>query len=261
MYSTQERPPRPSNLRSVRGPAEIAMKKMLPWRPAVEREAENSRYFGLPNTRRRREVKVKCDYVSHPQLQLRFRRVLRVLLVSAAMLLTVIAAPQPPIARAQTSLSGAAIRLAAGRLSSGTRWTVAAFSGGAAVRPCVLIRLSPLSSDIEDSEESDVRCQRPSLGNLDAFSLVDEFSDPKTTLLAIVMPPKAHSAWLYFNGQLKDRAVTFRQISESKATKSGLAPFGYAALAFSGDSCLSRLVLKDRDGKVLNAGERMHCRG
>jgi hypothetical protein len=79
--------------------------------------------------------------------------------------------------------------------------------------------------------------------------------------LAIVMPPTVRSASLYFNGQLNDRTIALRPLSRSKSGETGLAPFSYGAFAFSGDSCLGRLVLKGRDGEVLYAGERMHCRG
>jgi hypothetical protein len=99
------------------------------------------------------------------------------------------------------------------------------------------------------------------LENLDAFALVDEFSSPKATLLAIIMPTTVRSVSLYFNGQLNDRTIALRQISKPKGAETDLAPFNYGAFAFSGDSCLGRFVLKGRDGEVLNAGERMHCRG
>jgi hypothetical protein len=185
-------------------------------------------------------------------------------LAMSVVLLIVVVAISPAAALADAP-TGKRVRLAGGRLSSGFRWTVEAFrEGGAsgAARPCVSIELSPPHPEIADPEAGDVRCQRPSLENLDAFAVVDEFSSPKTTLLAIVMPPAVRSASLYFNGPLNDRAIALRQLPKSKGAKTGLAPFRYGAFAFSGDSCLSRLVLRGgRDGEVLYAGERMHCRG
>jgi hypothetical protein len=185
-------------------------------------------------------------------------------LMFVAALLTLVVAISPAAARAHAPSVGKTVRLASGHLSSGFRWTVDAFSGGGtsgAARPCVSIRLVPPRPEPADPEEGDVRCQRPSLGNLDAFALVDEFSSPKTTLLAIIMPSTVRFASFYFDGELTDRTITLRQISSSEGAETGLAPFSYGAFAFSGDSCLKRLVLKGRDDEVLNAGEPMHCRG
>jgi hypothetical protein len=203
--------------------------------------------------------RVRCLSRSHPPLRFSL-----LLVAVSVVLLAVAVAITPAAAQAHAPSARKTVQLAGGRLSSGFRWTVNAFNRGGpsgAARPCVSIRLSPPRPELADPEESDLRCQRPSLDDLDAFALVDEFSSPKATLLAIVMPTTVRSVSLFFNGELNDRTIALREISRSQGAETNLVPFNYGAFAFSGDSCLSRLVLKGRDGEVLNAGERMRCRG
>jgi hypothetical protein len=129
-------------------------------------------------------------------------------------------------------------------------------------RPCLDVSLepihrpsppNPLEISVGGSSCSGLR-PTPEL-----LSVVDELKRPKVTVLAMAFVPEVYSVTLYFNGHLEDRTVQLSLLSAYKATKARLAPFRYAALAFAGDSCVSRFVAHARDGGVLYDGGRMGC--
>src|ERR1700759_517778 len=81
----------------------------------------------------------------------------------SVVLLAVALASTPAPSQAHTLSAHKTVQLAAGRLSSGFRWTVDAFNAGGpsgAARPCVSIGLTPPRPELTDPEESDLRCQR-----------------------------------------------------------------------------------------------------
>lgn len=140
------------------------------------------------------------------------------------------------------------------------KWSVLAFSSGKpASRHQVCLQLNVHSVPPEEIEIplGEVACGsvRPFLN----IAVVDELEKPPTTFIVLGFPRQVASVSLYFKGPMRDRTIPLELLSPAQAHKTGLAPFRYFALAFSGRSCLSRFVTHARRGAVLDEGERMGC--
>ena len=152
----------------------------------------------------------------------------------------------------------ASVRLDSGRVSK-FKWSVVAFQNGSRSRPCIRINFDRLRHrnpvEIELGETS-CRPVQP-LPNL--LGVVDELDKPQVTVIALAFPPAAYSVSLFFSGNLKDRKMDLKLLSQYKAAKAKLRPFRYGAIAFKGNSCLSRFVTHSKDGTILDDGGRMRC--
>jgi hypothetical protein len=89
--------------------------------------------------------------------------------------------------------------------------------------------------------------------------VVDELDHPNKTVIAMAFPSTARTVSLYFQGSLADRMLPLKLLSKLKARKAGLQPFRYFAIAFEGNSCLSRFITHDQRGDILFDGGHMRC--
>jgi hypothetical protein len=141
------------------------------------------------------------------------------------------------------------------------KWDVLASEGGSRKRPCLKIVLERLRhrSPVE-IQLGEVSC-RPVQPLPNLLGVVDELDHPNVTVIAMAFPRAARSVSLFFAGKKKDRTMHLRLLSRYKAAKARLVPFRYGAIAFKGQSCLSRFVTHAKDGTVLDDGGAMHCQG
>ena len=141
------------------------------------------------------------------------------------------------------------------------RWKATVFgNGNRPFRPCVRVDLQParhpLPLDPTEVQVGETQCAP--VPNL--LSVVNELNRPKITALVMAFSREARSVSLYFNGQIEDRTIPLDGISARKARRIGIAPFSYMAIAFSGNSCVSRFVTHAKSGVILEDGGHMQCR-
>lgn len=149
------------------------------------------------------------------------------------------------------------------RLGSGSLrqywWSVNVHRGQTRKVPCIDITLVDRTAETPiEGEVSESSC-RSTTPLPNALAIVDELSHPKVTVLAMGFPKDARAVTLVFHGHLRKRTVPLELLSPRKARKADLRPFRYVTLAFQGDSCLSRFITHDAQGRVLFDGGRMHC--
>ena len=149
--------------------------------------------------------------------------------------------------------------LGAGRVGP-LKWSTLTFSPG---KPSSRHRLClQLNVHSVQPEEIEIPLGEVACGSVHPFlniTLVDELEHPPITLTIFAVPQRAASVSLYFKGRMRDRTIPLTLLSRRKAQKTGLAPFRYFTLAFSGRSCLSRFVTHLPSGAVLENGEHMGC--
>lgn len=129
-------------------------------------------------------------------------------------------------------------------------------------RPCLGVALGPLPHAPSDPLEIPVGSENcgsvQPVPNL--LSVVDELVKPKVTVLAMAFPPQTASVTLFLAGR-KARNISMKTLPAHRLRKAHLAPFRYAALALIGNTCVVRFVAHSKNGKILDDGGRMHCRG
>ena len=149
--------------------------------------------------------------------------------------------------------------LAAGRVGP-LKWSMLTFSPG---KPSSRHRLClQLNVHSVQPKEIEIPLGEVACGPVHRFlniTLVDELEHPPITLMIFAVPQRAASVPLYFKGRMRDRTNPLTPLSRRKAQKTGLAPFRYFTLAFSGRSCLSRFVTHLPSSAVLENGEQMGC--
>jgi hypothetical protein len=155
------------------------------------------------------------------------------------------------------------VALGAGKVA-GFRWGAYAFSQGGPMaerRPCLRIQLSPRRDVTVDPTQislDSVECR--SLEEVpNILAVVNELEATAVTAVVMGFRSNARDVSIYFAGPTGDRKVALARLSPEKARKTGLAPFRYTALAFAGNSCISRFVVHDKSGKVIEDGGRMRC--
>jgi hypothetical protein len=141
------------------------------------------------------------------------------------------------------------------------KWSASTFSAAvsrSSHRPCLQLDTSLVHPEDLEIPVDEVACGpvQPIPLNIAVF---DGLERPAVTFLIMAFPRKAASVSLYFKGRMRDRTISLKLLSPAKARKTGLAPFRYFSLAFSGPSCLSRYVTHSRSGSVLLDGEHMAC--
>ena len=156
--------------------------------------------------------------------------------------------------------SSTVVRLDGGRVSK-FKWDVLASEGGSRKRPCLQIELERLHHrSPAEIQLGEVSC-RPVQPLPNLLGVVDELDHPNVTVIAMAFPRAARSVSLFFAGKKKDLTMPLKLLSRYKAAKAGLVPFRYGAVAFKGQSCLSRFVTHAKDGTVLDDGGPMRCQG
>jgi len=154
--------------------------------------------------------------------------------------------------------------LGAGRVGP-FKWSVLTFSphGPAPSHtPCLQLKVRAVRPDPLEIGLGEVICGAVRPGPVKPFlniSVVDELIQPPITFEVMAFPANVASVSLFFKGPLRDRVLPLKLLSRGKAQRTGLAPFRYYTLAFSGRSCLVRFVTHTRSGAVHDHGEHMGC--
>lgn len=158
------------------------------------------------------------------------------------------------------------VRLASGGLVHGRfRWKVSvsrpADGPQPRLRPCISVSLraagnpGPEGVSIDDTE-----CRRPIVFFPNILASVDELHKPTMTVIGMALVRRAATVRLYFDGPARARTIRLRTLSRNQQLRMGLAPYSYAGLAFAGNSCVSRFIVRDSAGKIIDDGGRMRCR-
>jgi hypothetical protein len=162
-------------------------------------------------------------------------------------------------ARQPVEASQSKVLLGAGKVRH-FRWSVSALSSGrryAAKRPCLRLNVRSVPPEEIEIPLGEERC-----GSVHPFlniDVADGLEKPPVGFLVVAFPRRAATVSLYFRGAMRDKTIPLTLLSKEQSRKTGLAPFRYFVLAFSGRSCLSRFVTHSATGAVLDAGERMGC--
>jgi len=160
--------------------------------------------------------------------------------------------------------SSSSVLLDSGVLAKNWEWTVRTSrprGSNSAQRPCISVELNPIhpSSPIEFSE-GESSCRRPLVDYPNILAIVDEFNKPTRTVVGMAFSTDAYSVSLYFSGSIKDRTIPLHLLSEGQAKRAHLDAFRYGAIAFTGQSCIDRFIVRSKSGAVLDDGGRMRCR-
>jgi hypothetical protein len=158
---------------------------------------------------------------------------------------------------------GGEVQLASGRAGS-YQWRASVFRASGqrdSLEPCLNIKFLPPRG--KESNPLEIPAENDGCGTYRPepmlVGIVDETHDPSRSGVVMAFSRSAKKVSIFFRGKARDRTMTLKLLSKRRASKVGLIPFRYTALAFVGSSCIKRIVAYSSLGAVVYDGGPMHC--